>query len=64
MGWLCDHSGAGVVSEGGWSPGSLGLGMWRADSHREDEHISRPLNLNVSPSLPRQPPLLSTSSVL
>ena len=25
MGWLCDHSGAGVVSEGGWSPGSLGL---------------------------------------
>ena len=39
-------------------------GVWRADSHLEDEHISRPLNLNVSPSLPRQPPLLSTSSVL
>lgn len=33
MGWLCDHSGAGVVSEGGWSPGSLGLGMceWRGN---------------------------------
>ena len=43
-----------------WGPG---CGQ-TADRHREDEHASSPLTLNGSPSLPRQLPLLSTSSVL
>ena len=55
MGWVCDHSDTRVVTEGGWSPGCLGLGMceWRGNLSRVlFPHVSTCLPLNrLGPTL-------------